>query len=208
MRNVLVIGGSGRIGQELLKLFNRDKYTLISCSSKDLTLPYITRRHGLDEIDILINLASLTTHNELSVDDNENKNIIDVNCLGAINIMSAFLPYMRDKNYGRIIMMSSIYSHINVIGEGVYSASKAFVDKLVKIAAIENAIYGITVNSIQLGYTGIGMGTIDTKDVEKVINKIPMKRFCTMEELYKTIEYIIDTEYLTGQNIRLDGGIR
>jgi NAD(P)-dependent dehydrogenase (short-subunit alcohol dehydrogenase family) len=78
----------------------------------------------------------------------------------------------------------------------------------VKIAAIENAQYGITVNSIQLGYTGIGMGKLTDEAYEKAKNKSAMKRFCTMWELYKTIDYIIETEYLTGQNIRLDGGIR
>jgi NAD(P)-dependent dehydrogenase (short-subunit alcohol dehydrogenase family) len=208
MKNVLLIGGSGGIGQKLIELFNGDKYIVVSCSSKDLTLPDITNRHGLDEIDIVINLASLTTHGDLSIYSSENKIVLDVNCLGPINILSKFLPYMRDKKYGRIIMMSSVYSSINIPGEGVYSASKAFVDKLVKIAAIENAQYGITVNSIQLGYTGIGMGTLALKDIDKAINKSAMKRFCTMEELYKTIEFIIDTEYLTGQNIRLDGGIR
>jgi NAD(P)-dependent dehydrogenase (short-subunit alcohol dehydrogenase family) len=208
MKNVLLIGGSGAVGQELIKLFYEDEFTVVSCSSKDFPLPHIDNRYGLDDIDIVINLASSTTHGDLSINNIENEKVLLVNCLGAINILSTFLPYMRDKKYGRIIMMSSIYSSINILGEGVYSASKAFVDKLVKIAALENAQYGITVNSIQLGYTGIGMGTLASENVVKAINKTAIKRFCTIEELYKTIHYIIDTEYLTGQNIRLDGGIR
>ena len=112
---------------------------------------------------------------------------------------------MRSKNFGRIIFMSSVFSEINVKGYGAYSASKAFVDKLVKIAALENAQYGITVNSIQLGYTGIGMGE-NTPDLAK--QRIALKRFVTMQELFNTIEYIIKTEYLTGQNIRLCGGVK
>jgi NAD(P)-dependent dehydrogenase (short-subunit alcohol dehydrogenase family) len=82
------------------------------------------------------------------------------------------------------------------------------VDKLVKIAAIENAQYGITINSIQLGYTGIGMGALTTENKEKAIRKIAMRKFCPIIELHHTIEYIIESEYLTGQNIRLDGGVK
>jgi NAD(P)-dependent dehydrogenase (short-subunit alcohol dehydrogenase family) len=205
MKKVLLIGGSGAIGQELIKLFD-DGFIVISCSSKDFPLPVINNK--FKDIDIVINLASVAMHCDLSIDDPKNRIVIDVNCLGAVNILSTFLPYMRDRKYGRIIMMSSIYSSINILGEGVYSASKAFVDKLVKIAALENAQYGITINSIQLGYTGIGMGTLASEDVIRFMNKTEMKRFCTMQELYNTIQYIIDTEYLTGQNIRLDGGIR
>ena len=205
MKKVLLIGGSGAIGQELIKLFDNG-FIVISCSSKDFPLPVINNK--FKDIDIVINLASVAMYCDLNMDDPKNKNVIDVNCLGAVNILSTFLPYMRDRKYGRIIMMSSIYSSINILGEGVYSASKAFVDKLVKIAALENAQYGITVNSIQLGYTGIGIGQTTQENKGKALSKIGLKRFITMQELYNTIQYIIDTEYLTGQNIRLDGGIR
>lgn len=102
--------------------------------------------------------------------------------------------------------MSSVCSVINLPLHGIYSASKAFIDKLVKIAAIENAQYGITVNSIQLGYTGVGMG--DPEQNEKMRNKPSLKRFVTPREIFDTIMFIISTEYYTGQNLRLDGGIK
>jgi NAD(P)-dependent dehydrogenase (short-subunit alcohol dehydrogenase family) len=115
---------------------------------------------------------------------------------------------MKKRGYGRIIMMSSIYSAINIKGQGVYSASKAFVDKLVQVASLENAKYGVTVNSIQLGYTGIGMGELSKDKVDVAKNKTSLKRLCTIQELWQTIEFIINTEYITGQNIKLDGGIK
>ena len=53
------------------------------------------------------------------------------------------------------------------------------------------------------------MGLRTTKEnIEKAKNKIGLKRFIKIEELYSTIEYIINNEYVTGQNIRIDGGIR
>jgi NAD(P)-dependent dehydrogenase (short-subunit alcohol dehydrogenase family) len=201
---VLLIGGSGEIGQALIDLFDIQKYKVYWCDSKEFPLPMAgSRMFPWTNIDIVINLAAVMPKNSTQF-----KKAILVNCLGAADILEIFLPFMRTHGYGRIIMMSSIFSKINVPGQGVYSASKAFVDKLVKIAAIENAQYGVTINSIQLGYTGIGMGEPLESDYNKAKNKPAMKRFCTMEELYRTIDYIIDTEYLTGQNIALEGGIR
>jgi NAD(P)-dependent dehydrogenase (short-subunit alcohol dehydrogenase family) len=204
MRKVLLIGGSGGVGRGIHPYLEK-KYDVYSVNSKQFPLPEMNFTFGWKDIDIVVNLASLTVDCELNNQDIKNKSIINVNCLGAVNVLSAFLPHMRERGYGRIIMMSSIYAEINVKTQGVYSASKAFVDKLVRVAALENAAYGVTVNSIQLGYTGIGMGDSSEENKERARNKVAMKRFCTMEELYNTIEYIINTEYLTGQNIRLDG---
>ena len=203
-KEVFLIGGSGAVGKALYNIFDHDKYNVLDLSSLDIFLPLVGRR----ETDIVINLAGLTTNMEMCKYDPHTEDVIRVNCLGAVNILNSFLPYMREQKYGRIIFISSIYSSINVKGQGVYSASKAFVDKLTKIAALENAEYGVTVNSIQLGYTGIGMGRVSIENTQRVMSKIGMGRFCSPQELYNTIDYIINTEYLTGQNIRLDGGIK
>lgn len=206
---MLLIGGSGAIGQRLKLCFNPNKYDVFAINSKqyDVTgaFPY---RDMYEDVDIIVNLSGVTQNGLLSDFNRNSRNTIITNCFGAVNILSDFLPAMIKKKYGRIIMVTSVFSEINIVEQGVYSASKAFVDKLVKIAAIENAQYKITVNSIQLGYTGIGMGQPKDIDLERARNKPALKRFCSMEELYKTIDYIIETEYLTGQNIRLDGGIK
>jgi 3-oxoacyl-[acyl-carrier protein] reductase len=204
MKKLLIIGGSGKIGEALIELFDENKYQVYWCDSKEFPLPITgNRMFAWEDVDIVINLAAV-----MPKKSSEYKKAILVNCLGAVDILEVFTSCMRTRNYGRIILMSSIFSEINIPGQSVYSASKAFVDKLVKIAAIENAQYGITVNSIQLGYTGIGMGKLSEENYNKAKNKPAMKRFCTMEELYKTIDYIIETEYLTGQNIKLEGGIK
>lgn len=203
---VLLIGGSGAIGKGLMP-FLRD-YEVFWCNSKQFPLPQLPYPFAWNDIDVVINLAAIYTDCELSRFNILNKKLINVNCLGATNILATFLPRMKERGFGRIIFMSSLYSHFNVKEQGVYSASKAFVDKLVNIAALENAEFGITINSIQLGYTGIGMGKSTPENIERAKNKIALKRFVTMKEIFQTIEYIINVEYLTGQNIRLDGGVR
>lgn len=203
MKKLLLIGGTGGIGTELAKVITGYDVQIAGPKDYDVTGAFIT--NTLDA-DIVINLAALTQDNLLAEFHPQSRNTILTNCFGAVNVLTDFLPLMGARGWGRIILMSSIYSTTNVIGQGVYSATKAFIDRLVKIAAIENACNGVTINSIQLGYTGIGMG--QSPEIERAINKTALKRLCTIDELWQTIQFIIDTEYLTGQNIRLDGGMR
>lgn len=203
MKKMLLIGGSGGVGSALYGIINTDKYKLLSFSSKEYDVVNPTYQW---DADIVIVLSGVTVNGLLKDINAQIAKIIDVNCLGAVNVLQTFLPGMICRNYGRIIFVSSIYSTTVVSGQGVYSATKAFVDRLVKNAAYENAQYGITVNSIQLGYMGLGMGKTD--DIDKAISKTAMKRLCTIEELFRAIEFIIDTEYFTGQNLRLDGFVR
>ena len=209
MKNILLIGGSSGIGKELLKYFDKKKYMVYSPNSKTFNVLDDLNYEDWKEIDIVVNLSGLITYSLLSKHDKKFKDVINVNCIGAINILNGFLPYMIKKKYGRIIFLSSIFSEINILETGVYSASKAFIDKLTKIAAYENGEHGITVNSIQLGFTGLGLNNNkNINDYNKSRNKSSLKRFCTMHELYNTIEYIINTEYVNGENLKLDGGIK
>ena len=206
MKNLLIIGGSGAIGQGIKGLF--DDYKVYWVNSKEFPLPYLPDPFGWEDIDIVLNLAGLSVLHELHKYNILTNKVIQVNCAGAVTVLNAFLPHMRKRKWGRIIMMSSVCSEINLIGHGVYSASKAFVDKLVKIAALENAEYGITVNSIQLGYTGIGLVDQRPDSLVRQKNKSALKRFVTMEEIVQAVKFCIDTEYFTGQNLRLDGFIK
>ncbi|KAA6338332.1 3-oxoacyl-[acyl-carrier-protein] reductase FabG [termite gut metagenome] len=137
------------------------------------------------------------------------KEVIDINLIGTFNVIYSLLPIMRKEKYGRIINFSSVVAKMPTQGVSAYAASKAALIGLTKTLSIENASMGITVNSINLGYTNAGMGITDIPLINKkdIIEKIPKKRFCEPIEIYKTIHYIINTEYLTGSIIDLNGGL-
>jgi NAD(P)-dependent dehydrogenase (short-subunit alcohol dehydrogenase family) len=213
-KNIALIGASSGIGVELQKTIDISKYNIIKTSSKNLD---ITSKSQTDEffqknkVDILINLAGKKYDFTLNEQDTYPyyKDMINVNIIGSLNLLSSCLNGMRERNYGRIIMISSVFSVLNIPKQGVYSATKTFLDKIVKTSSLENIRHGITSNTIQLGYCGWGMGLNTTQEnIEKAKSKIGLKRFIKIEELYSTIEYIINNEYITGQNIRIDGGIR
>jgi NAD(P)-dependent dehydrogenase (short-subunit alcohol dehydrogenase family) len=115
---------------------------------------------------------------------------------------------MRENNYGRIILSSSILADHPVISTSIYAGCKGFIDSLTKTVSVENANKNININSLQLGYFDGGLTyKIPESFREKIKNNIPAKRWGTIEELYNTINYMINTGYFTGQNVNISGGI-
>ena len=85
---------------------------------------------------------------------------------------------------------------------------KSFLDRFVSNANKENVRKGVTCNSIQLGYWDGGMFYDVPEDLQqRAINKIGLQRCGQMEELVRTINFIVDTEYVSGTNLKIDGGM-
>ena len=115
---------------------------------------------------------------------------------------------MREQQYGRIILVSSVLADHPVISTGIYSGCKGFVDSFTKTVALENANKNINCNSLQLGYFDGGLTyKIPESFRDTIKNNIPAKRWGMITELYNTIDYLIETGYMTGQNINISGGI-
>ncbi len=214
MKKVLLFGGSGGLGSQLKPLLEK-KYEVTSPSSNEVDVSNLTEVKSFfdkKEFDVIINLSgynfdSLLHKLEVSDESNIDK-MVDINIKGNVNILASALPSMRDKKYGRIILVSSVLSEKVVHGTSLYSGAKSFIDSLVKTASSENISKGITCNSIRLGYFDGGMcHRLPEKFVEPIKNSIGLKRWGTLEELSQTIDYLIETEYITGQNINISGGL-
>jgi acetoacetyl-CoA reductase/3-oxoacyl-[acyl-carrier protein] reductase len=115
---------------------------------------------------------------------------------------------MREKNYGRIILFSSVLAEKPVVSTSIYSGCKGFLDSFVKTVALENASKNITCNTIQLGYFDGGLTyKIPQNFLTNIVNNIPTKRLGTIEELENTILFLINTPYINGINLKINGGI-
>jgi NAD(P)-dependent dehydrogenase (short-subunit alcohol dehydrogenase family) len=135
-------------------------------------------------------------------------NVINVNLSGTFNVISQVLPLMRDRNYGRIINLSSVVAQMGIPGTSAYSASKSGMWGMTRALAVENAKKGITINSINLGYFNIGMISEVPEEYQVVIkSKIPTGRFGNPEEIWNTVQYIINNSYLNGTSIDINGGL-
>jgi len=135
--------------------------------------------------------------------------VIDVNLKGSFNLIHELLPIMRNQGYGRIINFSSVVASLPTPGISAYAASKSGLLGLTKSLAAENASKGITVNAINLGYVNIGMGVNEVPvDYQvKMKTQIPAGRFCEPEEIYNTVKYLIETEYINGAAIDINGAL-
>ncbi len=164
---------------------------------------------SLDNI-TLINCAGIIysdfTHKS---DPQKWKQVIDTNLIGTYHMIRAFLPIMREQNFGRIINLSSVAAQKGSPGISAYAASKAALWGLSKSIAQENGSNGITINNINLGYANIGMGIENvTEKYQQIIkDQIPSKIFCEPKDIFLTVEYLRNTSYLNGISIDLSGGL-
>lgn len=213
MKKIVIFGGSGGIGSSIVNLLNN--YNITSLGSKDIN---VSNFHDVKQFfdtttyDIVINLAGINhdvfIHKINETHLNSIDKQIDVNIKGNINIISNCLSSMRENNYGRIITISSVLAEKPVMSTGIYSGCKGFIDSFIKTVALENANKNISCNSIQLGYFDAGLTYKIPEPVrDNIQNSIPMKRWGTIEELANLIEFLIQTPYVTGTNIKINGGI-
>ena len=136
------------------------------------------------------------------------KDVIESNLIGVQHALRYILPLMRGKRFGRIVLLSSVVPQIGVPGTSAYAASKSALWGLSKAVAKENASYGITINSINLGYFDIGMIQVVPQEMlEMIVSGIPMARLGNPQNILKTVEYLLSVDYLTGSQIDLNGGL-
>ena len=214
MKTIAVFGGTSGIGVELVPLLKK-KYEVKSLSSSDVdvtNLAQVKNFFVMNDIDIVLNMSAKSYDVYLSKIDEYNHSsvtdMLDVNIMGNVNILASCLPGMIKNKWGRIISISSVVSESNVPMAGLYCASKAFLDRLMNNANKENIRYGVTCNTIRLGYWGVGMcGRISPTFQEVIKNSIGLRRWGKLEELYNTINYMVENEYVCGTNLKIDGGI-
>ncbi|CAB4155285.1 FabG Dehydrogenases with different specificities (related to short-chain alcohol dehydrogenases) [uncultured Caudovirales phage] len=214
MKTIALFGGTGGLGSQLAPLLE-ELYTVITIGSKyvDVTnYDNVKTFFSNNKIDIVINLSGYNYDSFLHkyTDDSysEVQKQIDINIKGTINVTSCALPQMRERQYGRVILLSSVLADHPVISTSIYSGCKGFVDSFTKTVALENIGKNVTCNSLQLGYFDGGLTYKIPESFREVVkNNIPAKRWGSIRELYNTIDYLIKTPYLTGQNINISGGI-
>ena len=160
---------------------------------------------------ILINNAGISLESLLMrIKDDDWKKIIDTNLSSAFYLCKAAVSGMMKNRKGRIINIGSVVGSIGAIGNAHYSASKAALLGFTKSLALEVGSRGITVNNIAPGYITTDM----TKDIkselsEALMNKIPMNRFGSPEDVDKVALFLASESgsYITGQTIHVNGGM-
>jgi len=161
-------------------------------------------------LDVLVNNAGITRDRTLrKMTDDDWDAVITTNLGSVYYTVSAAMPIMIEQNYGRIINISSYVGQAGNFGQANYGASKGGIIAFTKTAAIELAKYNITVNALAPGFTLTEMLAKVPENVQTMIkSKIPMGRFGMPEEIAKAVLFLAaDGDYITGQQINVNGGV-
>lgn len=136
--------------------------------------------------------------------------VIDTNLDSVFNMTRSFINGMIDKEYGRIINISSVNGQKGQFGQTNYSTAKAGMIGFTRSLALELADKGITVNCICPGYVGTPMVEAIREDIlDGIIQQIPMKRLAKVEEIADAIGFLADkkSSYITGTELAVNGGL-
>jgi len=161
-------------------------------------------------IDILVNNAGITRDSFFKkLTDEAWHEVIKTNLDSVFYITSAALPAMLEHNYGRIISISSFVGQKGNLAQTNYAATKAGLIGFSKSLALEVARNNITVNTINPGFIGTDMVLSIREEVQqKLLTQVPLGRFGTPEEVAKAVLFLAaDGDYITGQQINVNGGI-
>jgi acetoacetyl-CoA reductase len=164
----------------------------------------------LGPVDVLVNNAGITRdgvfHRMTAEQWGE---VIRVNMDSVFNMTRHVIEGMRDRNWGRIINISSINGQKGQKGQTNYSAAKAGVLGFTRALALENAGKGVTVNAIAPGYVDTEMvQAVPEKILQGIIEQIPVGRLGRGEEIADLVSYLAGegAGYVTGATLTINGG--
>ncbi len=231
---VLITGASRGIGREVANKLAKDGYKVIANYNKsekealklkeeneniDIFKADVSKRdecqklveytiNNYEKIDILINNAGISKVGLFTdLKDNEWEEIIQTNLYSAFYMSQEVLKNMIKEKNGCIINISSIWGIVGASCEVAYSISKAGINGMTKALAKEVGPSNIRVNAIAPGMIETEMiSDLTEEDKKEIIEETPLRKIGKPADIYKTVKYLIEDEYTTGQIISPNGG--
>ena len=244
---MLITGAAQGIGFEIAKeLSNSGMKVIISDKNEESLKEAVTERPDLEyllcdvsdedqiketidtvisqfgALHIMINNAGFQHVSMIEEFDTEIFELMQkVMVIGPFIFMKYVLPIMKKQNFGRIINIASINGLVGFAGKAGYNTAKHGVIGLTKVAALETAANGITVNAICPGYVDTKLVRNQFHDLAKTRNipvedvleqvlypLVPQKRLIDVSEIAALVIYLCGdaAKGMTGQAVVLDGG--
>lgn len=164
----------------------------------------------LGPITVLVNNAGITKDGMLHkmAEDNWHA-VIETNLTSCFNMCRAVIAGMRERQFGRIVNISSINGQKGQLGQCNYSAAKAGMLGFTRALALESAAKGITVNAICPGYIATDMTQAMPQEVlDSIIRQIPAARMGKPEEIADLVVFLASEKaaFITGSTLSANGG--
>ena len=235
-KKILITGGTGGIGNALVKKFVDLEGTVLATGTKIEKLNDIKKKfpkilvkkfdisnHSkieefidncsleLGGLDVLVNNAGVNADNlSLRMKDEEWRKVIDVNLTSTFLLSKHSIKKMLKNKFGRVVNITSIVAHSGNLGQANYSASKAGIIGMSKSLAIEYAKKNITINCVSPGFIETSMTQNIAEKVRLFLtSRIPMGRLGTGEDVSNCVAFLSSesSSYITGETIHVNGGM-
>jgi 3-oxoacyl-[acyl-carrier protein] reductase len=162
-------------------------------------------------IDILVNNAGIIKDDLfVRMEPEAWQSVLATNLGGTYNFCKAAGYTMMKQRHGRIINISSVAADYVNPGQTNYAASKGAINAFTRALAVELAGRGVTINAIAPGFIETDMSEAVRNKAGDLIKKmIPMKRLGQPDDIAKVAVFLAseDAAYVTGQVIKVDGGL-
>ena len=235
-RVALVTGGAGGIGRATVAALTADGHRVVSGDIVDAAAEEAALTVRLDvtdnasvegaverietalgPVEILVNTAGWDEfHPFVQTDEAFWDRIIELNYKGCLRVCRRVVPGMVEREYGRVINISSDAARVGSSLEAVYAGAKAAQVAFGKTLAREVARRGVTVNSVCPGPTEtplleemLGAGEASAKMVEALRRAVPMRRLGKPEDVAAAVSFLASDAagYITGQTLSVSGGL-
>ena len=234
-RTALVTGGSRGIGAAIAKALKAEGYNIAaSYAGNDEAAATFSAETGiktykwnvanyeesvagiakveadLGPIDIVVANAGITRDAPFhKMTPEQWREVIDTNLTGVFNTVHPVWPGMRERKFGRVIVISSINGQKGQFAQVNYAATKAGDLGIIKSLAQEGARAGITANAICPRYIATEMVMAVPENVrESIISMIPAGRLGEPEEIARCVTFLAadDAQFINGSTISANGG--
>ena len=165
-------------------------------------------KEDFGRVDILVNNAGITRDKLLVMMKEEDFDaVLAANLKGAFNMIRHVSSlFIRNKG-GKIVNISSVVGLHGNAGQANYAASKAGIIGLTKSVAKELAGKNILCNAVAPGFIDTDMTKELSGAEDAWMNLIPLKRAGAPEEVAKAVAFLVESDYITGEVLRVDGGM-
>ncbi|MDG2282145.1 MAG: SDR family oxidoreductase [Longimicrobiales bacterium] len=186
-------------------------YVSLDLGAEQSLADFRQRLEGPDQVDILVNNAGINDIVEVhEIDLASYDRLHNIDLRGPIALSGSVVPGMRDRGWGRIVNVASIWATITKPGRAMYTASKFGLVGFTKTLAVENAPWGILANAVSPGFTltELTRSTLTPEEIEALGQQVPANRFAEPEEMAQVVAFLVSplNTYLTAQNVTIDGG--
>ena len=222
---IILTGASGGIGKEMLSglsrlddvigIYNNTKPDLedagkVTFQKLDLSnedeINFFIEENKTNLKNITVINAAGTSEDSLVINHTLQKweNVLELNLTTNFLLSKALIPLMVRQKWGRLIHFSSIRVATGAVS---YSTTKHGLLGMSKVIAKEYARFNITSNCLILGAFNTGMfQSLNEKVKKEMVNQVPSKKIGEVENIVSAVKFIVDSPFLNGSSITIDGG--